>query len=69
MQNLQYANNKMVVNGSLLYLGGVGEMTEWGWLRNQQLLDAVAVGQSSPGPVLTTATFIGFVVGRAFKTD
>ncbi len=62
--------------GAVLYGSGYvlvafiqnGLVARSGWLTQNELLDAVAAGQITPGPLFTTATFIGYLLGEKFGT-
>lgn len=55
-----------VLFGSSLVLFALIEddvVNRFGWLTTQQLTDAIAMGQITPGPVLSSSTFVGFLSG------
>ncbi len=65
-----FCENSSLKVGAVLYGSGYvlfayldAELVANGWLTRGELIDAIAVGQFTPGPILSTATFVGYQIG------
>ncbi len=72
---LTFASMSVILfGGGYVFIPIIGSMVvlEYGWLSQQQFTDGIALGQVTPGPILISATFVGYKVagfaGAFFST-
>ena len=42
-----------------------GSVSTYGWMTDPQMIDALALGETTPGPLISIGTFVGFLAGHA----